>query len=368
MMPGARSMTDNQTQTDDGLPLQPAWRHVLLRAALLASLVGVTGCKRESDRSDRTGGAPGKAPHVRDAELAALLKQGAPTCEVYYGGTLEACPEAAKVTSYVAGLPTERRADAGETCAAFLSSAESNTALLAATCLEGLDAKVLTSQLPHALGVLGQKPDVDVRQAIARAFRRADASAAGVESAVLAYVRLLDEEPPRPSTSAAVAFLVETLFVNGEGATSPAVQTWAVEALATARNQQLAALAHWARIVDKQAGCDALVTSVRRSSAWLDTMTIVMKGHDCDARLVDFFAALVEKVPRDNLDTIVTVLQDIDARVEVPAAMRALAATRLHERHERDAKTMRADELSQRWLRAFASGAAHFAAPRPPSP
>jgi len=361
-------MTDNHIQIGDCLPRRRPWRDALLQAAVLASLASAAGCKRESARSDRTSGPPSKAPQVRDAELAALLKQGAPTCEVYYGGVLEACPEAAKVTSYVVRLPAERGADAGETCAVFLSGAEHNTALLAAACLEALDAKVLTSQLRHALGVLEQKPDVDARQAITRAFRRADARAAGVESAVLAYLRHVDEEPQLPCTAFAVASLAETLFVNAEGATSPAVQTWALEALAPAKNQQFAALEQWPRIVDKKAGCDALVTSVRRSVPWIDTMTIVMRGHECDASLVDFFAALVEKVPQDSLSIIVTVLKDIDARVDVPAPMRALAATRLHERHERDAKTMRDDEPSQRWLATFADGATHFAAPRPPKP
>jgi hypothetical protein len=258
-------------------------RACLLSAAALLWLAGSVGYERVSEARGGARSAPNKAPHVRDAELAALLKQGAPNCVVYVGGVFEACPEAATITSYVANLPARRRADAGETCAAFLAVSERNTALLATTCMDGLGADVQTKQLRNALGALRQRPDADARQAIARAFRHADARTAGVEPEVLAYVRSSDQEPFLASTASAVAFLVETLFVNAEGAKSAAVQSWALQALATGGNQQLAAQEQWSHIVDKKAGCDALVKSVRRAGVWTDTMTMVMGGHDCAA-------------------------------------------------------------------------------------
>ncbi len=361
----------HRTRTRSCVTQRNALRHVRFWSVALLGLVVLVGCKREAGGAGERGGSPRTEPHVHDAELATLLTQGAPNCVVYVGGVFESCPEATKVTSYVAALPIRRKADAGGTCAAFLSARGSNTALLAATCMEGLDPDILTHHLPSAMDALRQKPAGDVRQAIARAFRRADARAAGIQDEVLAYVRSTDEEPHLASTASAVAFLVETLFVDAESAThgtSPAAQAWALEALATGKNQQFAALEQWSHVVDKRAACDALVKSMHHSAIWVDTMTIVMGGHDCDARLVDFFAALVERVPRDPMSVIATVLTDIDVRVEVPAALRTLAATRLRERHERDARTMRDSPLTQEWLQTFAAGAAHFAAPRPSRP
>ena len=236
---------------------------------------------------------------------------------------------------------------------------------------EALGAELLNAHLAHALDALEQKPDQDARQAIARAFRRADARAAGVEAELLAYVRSTVEEPHLASTAFVDALLVETLFGDPEGApreTSLAAQAWALEALASATNQQFAALTQWPRIVDKKAACDAVVRSLQTSGGWIDTMTTIMGRHDCDAHLVTIFQVLVEKVPHDSQSVLVTVLRDIDARVEVPAALRTLAATRLRERRELDGRTMRAGPLTQEWLDAFAGGAAYFAAPRPSKP
>jgi hypothetical protein len=143
---------------------------------------------------------------------------------------------------------------------------------------------------------------------------------------------------------------------------------WAIEALASSKNQQLAAQEQWANIVDKKAACEVLVSSVRRSANWTDSMNIVMGSHDCDTRLVDVFEVLVEKLPTDPNSLIVTVLKDIDARVGVPANLRTLAATRLHDRHEHDARTMRQGPRTQEWLQEFERGATHFATPRAGTP
>lgn len=339
-------------------------------ALLLPACLAVLACKRDPERTaapPTAKRAPPSMPTGHDVALAKLLDRGAPGCEVYLGGAFESCPDADAISAHVAGLVGAPAADAVATCVERLDRPDVRVRLLAAHCVDSSPAALVTPYLANGLAVAAQESDHDALAATCRAFGKADAQAAKLEADVIALIGELRARPGLPTTGPIVG-LADALFHTIDGraiAGGARTQAWAVEALIDQRADHVAAVLHLSGITDKAAMCAAVTRHVDLGHDWLDATTQVLGTHECDSVAPALFAALLKRVPRDPNSYLVTALRMLDARADLPPALRAAAATALEARHRGDAHAMADGPNAQAFLAEFRDGAAYFAGPRP---
>ncbi|HSD90083.1 MAG TPA: hypothetical protein VLB44_21275 [Kofleriaceae bacterium] len=201
-------------------------------------------------------------PQAKDDGAKQLLAKGT-TCELQQGSLPLDCAEYKAMGEY--GFQNQGSDAVAETCASFLQDPDAKKRLLAATCLDHMNARAVTPQLGAALDAIEAEKDVAVRKQIAWGIKGAEAVTAKLDDRVIAIVTRLAADP---KTEDVAGDLFDTLFpqyLAGSGPKPPAkAQALAIEALGRdGTAMQHSAFNAIKLLDDKPAVCAALAAAIR---------------------------------------------------------------------------------------------------------
>lgn len=201
-------------------------------------------------------------PQIRDDRAKQLLSRGA-ECELSQGDLPLDCPEYKAVGDY--GFQNQGSAEVAETCAAFLRDEDIKKRLLAAHCLDSLNARGVTTQFAAGLDALEAEADDKVRERIAWAIKDAEAMDTPVHERALEIVKKFAADPKRAVAGGYLFWSFFPQYMMGSGPTaSPAAQALAIASLdQDATPLQRTAFDSVTLIEDKPAVCAALVRAMR---------------------------------------------------------------------------------------------------------
>lgn len=342
----------------------------------LALALAVAGCDKHDDAKAKAAAAgepapagkaveakaaepvePAPPPVATDPEMKQLLAKGTACARGPSGLPLD-CPEYKAVGDYA--FQHQGSEQVAATCAGFLGDADASKRLLAAACLDRLNARTATTQLGRALDAIEHEQDPVVREQIAWAIKNAEAVTAKLDDRVIATVNRLAADP---ASERAAGYLFGTLFpqyLMGRGPKPPpAAQALALEALGRDGSSMQRAALNAVRLLDDQpAACAALGKAIRPDAKrWGEAAAALADvGAACAAdapKVVDF---ALERLAAG--DVAFEAFEKLDRAFDLGAPTRAKIAKALK----------RARPKLPEWQRSRADkAAAAFAAPRKPA-
>jgi hypothetical protein len=264
-------------------------------------------------------------PQIKDDGAKQLLAAGT-ACALRQGALPLDCAEYKAMGDYAF---QHQGSDAvAETCAAFLRDPDAKKRLLAATCLDHLNARGVTPQLGAALDAIEAEKDVAVQKEIAWGIKDAEAVTAKLDDRVLALTAKLAADP---KTEPAAADVFSTLFpqyMMGSGPKPPVkAQQMAIEAIGRdGTAMQREAFNAIKLLDDKPAVCAALGAAIKpEAKQWANAADAFADLKDaCVAdlpRVLDLTLAQLA-AGDDHLD----LLKKLDRAFELDAPTRAKIA------------------------------------------
>jgi hypothetical protein len=256
---------------------------VLTRTAIA---IGALLAACNSDRAPAPGASVGSAlDHLIDDHLSAVAYDPAIATLFASGakctwgdGDIATCPE----PELIRKLAQDRKSDRGlaASCATALRDRAMTTRRLAAECLGGVSDATLGPLLAAGLDAFETEGDPKTRDAIARAFSSANASAVGLEPRVIALVRNhagSDEFYDNDAASNLLGALFPIRVMPSPKA-SKAAGDLALELVRTGRgNTRFRAIENIADLTDRMSEVCAALGAALASEEWVITVTTLTK-------------------------------------------------------------------------------------------
>jgi hypothetical protein len=305
-------------------------------------LVVATGCSKAAKESGSgaasgsaakggsgavQGSAAGSAPAVaappslqaRDDRAKQLLSRGA-ECELRQGTLPLDCPEYKAIGDHA--FQNQNSAEVGETCASFLRDADVKKRLLAANCLDHLNAGAKTPYFAAVLDALEAETDDAVRDQIAWGIKGAHAMTSKIDTRVLEVVIKFAADPKRDKAAGYLFWSFFPQYMMGPKP-SAAAQALAIESLnRDDSGLQRTAFDSVSLLDDKAAVCAALVKAMRPDSKkWADAAEAMASLKDaCIADIPSAVNFAVERVLAGDIN--VRALERFDRKYELEAETR----------------------------------------------
>ncbi len=166
---------------------------------------------------------------ARDERAKQLLSRGS-ECELRQGTLPLDCPEYKAIGDHA--FQNQNSAEVGETCASFLRDADVKKRLLAANCLDHLNAGAKTPYFAAVLDALEAETDDAVREQIAWGIKGAHAMTSKIDTRVLEVVTKFAADPKRDKAAGYLFWSFFPQYMVGSGPKpSAAAQALAIESL-----------------------------------------------------------------------------------------------------------------------------------------
>ncbi len=304
-----------------------------------AAKSGSGAAKGSSGRADGSAagsaGAAGSAAiaasvplQARDERAKQLLSRGA-ECELRQGALPLDCPEYKAIGDHA--FQNQNSAEVGETCASFLRDTDVKKRLLAANCLDHLNAGAKTPYFAAVLDALEAETDAAVRDQIAWGIKGAHAMTSKIDTRVLEVVTKFAADPKRDRAAGYLFWSFFPQYMMGSGPKpSAAAQALAIESLhRDDTGLQRTAFDSVALLDDKAAVCAALVKAMRPDSKrWGEAAEAMAALKDaCIADIPQAVNFAVERLLAGDIN--VRALERFDRKYELEAATRKNILTAL---------------------------------------
>lgn len=266
--------------------------------------------------------APPAKPQANDEGARALLAKGTACARSSQGDLPLDCAEYKAMGDYA----FQHQDDKGvaETCAAFLADPDPKKRLLAATCLEHLNARTQTTVLGFAMDAIETEKDADVRKQIAWGIKSAEATTAKLDDRVILLVNKLAADPKGEEAAGDLFGTLFPQYLMGSGPKPPPkAQALALDAIKRdGTGMQRTVLNALALLDDKPATCAALDSMIDPAKkSWGEAASGLADLKDACAANLPHAIEIVRK--QLATDARVDVLRKYDRVFELDAATRA---------------------------------------------